>query len=245
MKKRLISKVIFGAGLLGGFTIFLLLPLTEVQNILFSPGKGVHDGIVGCIDCHTAFSPSHSCNNIVCHPTIITTYKTVPDFRFHQQVGYRACTVCHLEHAGRVDSYVSRQFRHELFTLSQNPKCQTCHESPKNAVHENLPQGTSCTSCHTTLSWKEARFAHERLSATELNNCVTCHAHPKDHQHILFSDQCSVCHQPTAWKPAYVEHEGLSPQGQVSCGVCHRAPQDEDHQGIGLDCGSCHATHNW
>lgn len=245
MKKYSILKIIFLIVLLGGLLIFLLLPLTGLQNILFSPGKGVHDGKVGCAECHTPFSASAGCSNLACHPALAMSYKTVASFKFHTQVTKEACTVCHIEHAGTVDSYASRQFRHELFPQAQNQKCESCHVPPKTAVHSKGIASTSCKSCHTTQSWKGARFTHDQLAAAARNQCVTCHEAPKDSRHGLFTNQCVACHQPSAWKPAYVEHDALSIQGQVSCGICHQAPQEEEHEENRLDCGSCHSTKNW
>lgn len=245
MKKNRLVKASLLIVLLMGLIIFLLSPLTGLQSILFSPGKGMHDGKVDCSYCHTPFSASAGCNNLACHPTLAMSYRTAASFNFHTQVVKESCTVCHLEHAGPVDSYVSRKFRHELFPQSQNPKCETCHSPPKTAVHLKGMAKVSCNSCHTTQAWKPTHFDHQQLSSSGRNQCGVCHESPKDVRHGLFTDQCVACHQPSGWKPAYVEHNVLSVQGQISCGICHQAPQEEDHEDNRLDCGSCHSTENW
>ncbi len=246
MKKRRVWQGLILAGLFGGLLLMLMLPLQGVQSFLFSPGKGVHGQEVSCIECHTPFSPAPNCANIACHPALQRTYKNASSFQFHQKVAVsQSCTDCHVEHAGLVDSYASRRFNHDLFPSSQNLQCQSCHNVPKDTLHEKIAKETGCLSCHTTSSWKGASFSHNTLPALQLNQCVSCHTGPKDNYHPLYTNQCIQCHRVSGWKPASFSHNALSAQGRRACGVCHQAPLDEDHQGIGLNCALCHTTNNW
>ena len=244
MTRRRVWRVLVPAGLIGGLLILLILPLTGLQRILFSPGNGVHDGQVSCIECHAAFSSTPGCNNIACHPAVPGTYKTAASYQFHGQVANQECTACHTEHAGRMDNFAGRQFSHELFDAAQR-NCQTCHKIPPDSLHNNLGSTTNCAGCHTTTSWQGASFSHSQLSETQLNQCVTCHQRPSDQNHSLFTEQCAVCHQNSAWQAVHFNHSGITKANLNNCAVCHAPPRDNNHQLYTSNCAVCHSETNW
>lgn len=246
MRKRLVWQLLLLTGLFGGLLLFLMLPLPSIQGILFSPGTGVHQGKVNCIECHIPFSSAPSCNNIACHPTLQGSNKNITSFQFHKYVANQPCTICHTEHAGVVDNFAERQFSHELFNVAQSD-CKTCHEIPTDSLHKGLAPTEQCTDCHITKAWQEANFSHRQLSSNQLNQCVTCHQSqiPTDKNHNLYSEQCVVCHQVNSWNSIQFKHSGIVKNDSNNCSLCHTAPNDNYHFLFTSSCEVCHSEKSW
>ena len=86
----------------------------------------------------------------------------------------------------------------------------------KTATHINST--TSCSSCHTTISWKPAsKVDHTQVMGT----CASCHngstATGKTATHIASTNACESCHVTLAFKPASrVDHTQVTGRDRKS-----------------------------
>jgi len=104
----------------------------------------------------------------------------------HREV---ACQKCHTSGADGKPRYAGTPFS----------TCSDCHQDPHKGEFKQ-----SCSSCHTTATWKKSNFTttfdhsktHYPLLGKHLQvACVTCHQHADFKTQIAFAN-CSDCHKP-------------------------------------------------
>ncbi len=140
------------------------------------------------------------------------------------------CVKCH---AGEPKQIESKGMAHKT-----EIECQSCHESHRPAVADNIPL---CSSCHSGTAHYELPDCHSchnphmplevTLSGDLKAPCLTCHqtegsdlaAHPSKHGAVA----CNFCH---------ADRHGVIPQ----CMECHESHAETMTQ---ADCASCHQAH--
>jgi hypothetical protein len=179
-----------------------------------------------CASCHLDVhlgTPTRPC--VSCHTT--ASFRELPpglvhpaDFPLegaHLQV---ACESCHSDDLGGAFSPPDRE-------------CFTCHArdyvSSDLVDHQTLQFSTTCTECHSSLSFRDVPFDHFTLSGGfELRGqhrgvpCASCHSGPGG----------SV---PNA------------PSDALDCVACHLADYQGEHGGSGYptECLVCHSESSW
>jgi hypothetical protein len=239
------------------------------------PVEGLHKGL-GCARCHAPppakfrAAPS-AC--IACHAKD----------DIHKQRFGRDCASCHTDRGWRIIT----RFDHgktgfPLVGAHQQTKCTLCHTSPQRhgtprtcvACHQTDDVhkgglGPNCASCHTPVSWKDARLDHDRTrfpligrhravscaqchgAGHELRKpattCSSCHRTDDVHRGSLGSD-CATCHSPATWKPAKFDHHRVvrfqlrGAHRRVTCASCHRQPATKVKPPN--TCIGCHAAND-
>ena len=131
----------------------------------------------------------------------------------------------------------------------------------ERSPHHNVD--LSCSSCHTTSSWKDIRFDHtttpfplegqhadqtclgchsvERFS-TAISQCSACHV--DYHQEALGND-CQQCHDESAWKPTLFSHEATAfplwgAHAAIDCIQCHNNEVSFQFTAAPETCFDCH-----
>lgn len=219
-----------------------------------------------CVDCHrtqylATRNPDHvtgafptDCNQ--CHaPTIWTSARFNHDASGFPLTGaHRAisCAECH----------------GTTFT-SKSTACVSCHQQDYDATtNPNHAAGsfpTTCTECHSTVSWSGASFDHSRTGwpltgAHKTVTCLQCHGdgvyagkstacascHQQDyagttnpaHAAAGFPTTCQDCHTTTAWSGATFNHTWFPYPHRTAtrCVDCHTNPSDYS----AFVCTNCH-----
>jgi len=102
-------------------------------------------------------------------------------------------------------------------------QCATCHEDAHKGRF-----GTTCTNCHNTSSWKNAKVEEKSFDHSKTNYPLT-----GQHREVA----CQKCH--TAGADGLPRYKGLS---FALCSFCHA----DVHKGqFKQDCSSCHTTTTW
>jgi hypothetical protein len=216
-----------------------------------------------------------------CHPGSSSRWVGVPT----------QCARCHADraHAGKLGSDCAKCHRatdwkptrtlaeHELPITGAHASqsCESCHRGGQHLVahqacgqcHVQTHGGTkeACTTCHSTVTWKDASYAHHkggeqlpgphktapclachprfRFRPTSLE-CAACHDRERPHQPL---GDCANCHSATSWKTRTFDHDrpevGFALTGKhrdVACEACHPA----SFKGKAAErrtCASCHA----
>ncbi len=102
-------------------------------------------------------------------------------------------------------------------------QCLTCHED-----HHKGRFGTTCTSCHNTSDWKNAKVEEKGFDHSKTNYPLTGR-----HNDVA----CQKCH--TAGADGRPRYTGLQ---FCTCAACHADPHKGEFK---QDCSSCHTTSTW
>ncbi len=195
-------------------TISLLVCLCLVfwyPHLMISPGKlieGHRDLTTDCFSCHTLFRGNSSEKCISCHAVAEMV-------SFHQNLIEQNCIACHNDHQG------TQRFSHEL--LLRSSECDTCHQKPKDALHQEMAE--NCAQCHSQTKWQPATFEHTkyfRFDSHHKSQCVTCHVNNNYRQY-----SCYECHEHSR-SNIRGEHleEGIS--DYENCTECHRSGDEDE-----------------
>ncbi|HYE97141.1 MAG TPA: hypothetical protein VD962_13115 [Rubricoccaceae bacterium] len=215
-----------------------------------------------CYTCHQddyQNAPGHVASNFpttcqTCHPT--TTWgdatfdhQAITGFPLLGAHNALPCTACH----------AGPDFE-PIWNPASAEDCYTCHvDEYQNAPgHASAPFPTTCTTCHSTVSWEGASFDHQAatgfplLGAHNTLECTACHRMP-DFEPIWnpsSAEDCYTCHQDDYTR----EHP--NPTFPTTCLECHTTSTfgnpTFDHQArtgfplVGahavLACASCHTV---
>lgn len=210
-------------------------------HLMVAPGKLMkgHQGMEqDCFACHSKFfgPQAEKCKD--CHkvPDIgIVTTKGLPiqgparKVAFHRELIEEQCIECHADHQGVMKYRQGKQFSHALLKSGTKNQCESCHDKPRDSLHEKLTAG--CAQCHSQDKWKPATFDHDEyfvLDRDHNTTCATCHSKSNFTQYT-----CYGCHEHT---PAKIRsehlHEGI--RNFENCVKCHRSA-DEHEGGEGGD----------
>jgi len=182
-----------------------------------------HGGIAGapCTNCHSAAHPGgvaarqapgtavHT-NGIACD-----SCHNTHSWRFNHAGIARICTDCHLDNGGSYNGIRSK---------------------PSGDIHDLIPVGTQCNTCHNTNAWVPATYYHSTPYYT---------AEMTQHRKA----SCTDCHK-YGYSPAgtYTSTGGFA----QSCSGCHAEQYvSSKHHGVSLstsrDCSGsgCHGYSNW
>ena len=151
-----------------------------------------------------------------------------------------ACAACH----------VNNKFKGLKFAA-----CTDCHRDPHRqaavtsvAARQRQAFEPTCTTCHTSDSWRTKKLNHNTQTAFPLNgrhaalDCVSCHKQPAmrvqpkadtcavchvDPHKGAFRQDCKACHNETSFKQAPFDHTktlfALTGKHEtVACGACHK-----------------------
>jgi hypothetical protein len=151
-------------------------------------------------------------------------------------------------------------------------ECVSCHQGDYDRS-ANPPHSpgfpTTCTTCHSVVSWKDTKFDHNttRFALTgshRTTTCVACHAdrvyrgksmecvscHQKDyaasvippHASLAFPTVCATCHTTAAWPGASYDHSvtKFALTGAHRTVTCTTCHADKVYHGKPMACASCH-----
>ena len=138
-----------------------------------------------CLDCHGTSSWSDAVFN---HAAASGGFELLGA---HEAL---ACESCHVP-----DTF------EPIFEASDDEDCYACHARDYADEHENTGISTTCTQCHSTLSWDELTLDHAAVSG----GFALLGAHE--------SLECGSCHQPVTFEPIFVT------SGDEDCYACHAA----------------------
>ena len=232
-------KFILAFNLLAVTALVFLMP-----HLMISPGKLIpgHKALeTDCFACHAAFRGSTAERCVACHaPNDIgrVTTKGQPIVRaktivpFHQELIQDNCIACHSDHSGTRRYQWQGRFDHALLKGASRDRCQTCHQSPKDNLHQQIDG--NCGKCHSQTKWTPATFDHDQyfvLDRDHNDRCVTCHVR-NDYSRYT----CYGCHEHSLGniRGKHIE-EGIS--NFDNCVECHRSADEHDIRGRGREGG--------
>lgn len=161
----------------------------------------------------------------------------------HQRGRELECSLCHAEHAGRLDGGAAARFTHERLPSGLAQDCLACHDGQQPADGLHQAARMACGDCHGLEAWQPARFDHGLLDDSAAT-CLTCHLQdrPRDELHgkLEPSADCRPCHRSRAWTPADYDHERFfrfDGNHPAHCADCH-APGSGYRS---YSCTGCHA----
>lgn len=207
-------------------------------NLMVGPGKLIagHKQLdTDCFACHTPFVGASSGKCLSCHKPadigrLSTTGKALTkpltSTPFHQELITDNCVSCHSDHAGVRRYKLTGNFNHALLKKDTSDKCQACHKSPKDALHQEI--SGNCGQCHTQEKWTPATFDHDKyfvLDRDHSTTCVTCHVR-NDYRQFT----CYGCHEHT---PANIRRKHIEEGIRQfdNCVECHRSANEHDIKG--------------
>lgn len=229
--------------LLANLAIIAVLAFA-LPELMIAPGKlmkGHREMEGNCFSCHSKFFGPSSEKCIECHkvPDIgkvtskgMPILKTTSKVAFHQKLVAQECIACHADHQGVMKYRQGKQFSHALLQPAAVKQCESCHDKPRDTLHEKLSGG--CAQCHSQDKWTPATFDHDKYFVLDRDHnaaCSTCHLKSNFKQYT-----CYGCHEHT---PAKIRsehlHEGI--RDYENCVECHRSG-DEHEARRGRDGGS-------
>lgn len=225
--------------------IFIVITLIIIGIVIAFPHKMLSPGTLyqahsdienNCFACHkiAAGTPNENC--ISCHK-ISEISKSNATLKFHEKIENQSCVSCHSDHRGLDAKLALNKFDHFQLPEKDRNSCVSCHEQPKNELHNQV--SNSCVSCHSTRTWAAiSTFNHDLINAKTRNNCISCHQTPKDNFHNMSSTNCLSCHSMKKWKPSTFNHNKffiLDNDHNVSCVNCHKTKDYKTYT-----CFSCH-----
>ncbi len=252
------------------------------------PLSGSH-ATLDCAACHLGGNfKGTSANCISCHQSDFNG-TTDPA---HAAAGFPTdCSLCH-----STQSWTGARFDHTSFTgfeltgahttlacVSCHPagvfkgvsrQCSGCHmanfEATTNPDHRKAGFATSCDSCHTTVTWSNAKFDHNQsrfplTGAHASVQCESCHTggqftgtptecfdcHKPDYAGAMspphatsgFPTNCAMCHTTTAWQGASFDHNSGTQFPLTGAHVslqCGQCHLNNVFKGTSTDCAGCH-----
>ncbi len=218
----------------------------HTNTITFAGSPMNHTGITSnCSTCHGGPAGERTYPNVV-------TYN--PASHISLQTPPQDCSTCHTNFS----SFLGARYDHYGVTPGT---CGNCHmgqnpnvTSINTSTHIPLPAGTTCDTCHSTITFKGVWFhgIPPWNVSTAPMTCSTCHSgsYPaaigKNPTHIPTTDDCISCHTQantssfTTFTGAAFSHNGLPPG---TCGTCHSI-NSATHipQSAGNACDTCHTN---
>ncbi|MCA9783155.1 MAG: hypothetical protein KC518_06195 [Candidatus Cloacimonetes bacterium] len=245
-------------------TLFILGMILLAAGSLawFAPGIAIQPGQLleahaslanDCTACHTIGQGVQADKCMACHGPAEIGLLTVAGSPLsnprsalqglHQRNAERACTECHMEHAGRLGSGAATGFSHARLPEDLVNDCLACHQDqlPGDPLHASVV--VSCGECHSQDAWSPARFEHDLLRTASVS-CLDCHRPdlPEDQLHAGLSPDpdCRACHQTRSWSPADFDHERwfrFDRHHPARCLDCHKQAGSYEE----YTCTGCHA----
>jgi len=229
------------------FYINLAVVLTAVIAYKFpketiSPGdlsKGHIELEKDCMKCHSIFRGAAGEKCVSCHKPKeigLFTVKGEKIFRkenskektiFHKTLQKETCDVCHTDHAGKEPKFLIHEFSHEVLEASLRDKCLSCHDNPKDTLHEKNIE--NCSACHKTEKWIPAEFEHEKYFRFDKHHpprCKDCHLNKNYKEYT-----CYECHEHTPSKMRE-EHYEEGIRNFEKCELCHRSGDEHEAKRI-------------
>jgi hypothetical protein len=154
--------------------------------------------------------------------------------------------------------------------------CISCHQADfsnaKDPNHVSLGFPQTCSQCHTTTTWLNAKFDHNSMTSFPLTGvhttvaCSQCHGNgvyagtPKDcaschiatfnqttnpnHKAAGFPTDCSICHTTATWNGAVFDHSktAFPLTGAHVNGTCSSCHSSGVFIGLSTACSSCHTA---
>lgn len=216
--------------------IAILTVLTfTYPHLMVAPGKLIvgHQKInADCFACHTSLTGVDSKKCAACHKpadigrlttTGAAVLKPLTKTPFHQELQSLDCASCHSDHAGGKRYLASGHFNHALLKKSVSEKCQNCHKSPADTLHQQI--SGNCAQCHTQTTWTPATFDHDKffvLDSDHNTKCATCHVRNDYKQYT-----CYGCHEHTPEKIRR-EHMEEGIRDFKDCVECHRSANEHE-----------------
>ena len=239
---------------------------------------------VNCAGCHsTQFKgTSNQCFN--CHDK---NFQSAANPNHVSNQFDHNCSLCHNDDAWKPARFDHAATSFPLTNGHQNLTCIECHaagyqntSSTCYSCHQDDYDRTTdpnhklgefdqtCTSCHSTTSWKPSSFDHNSKTSYALSGvhqqiyCSSCHSkqfkgtptecfscHDKNFQSVMspnhvsnqFDHNCSLCHNDGAWKPVRFDHNTTS--FPLSGGHQNRACIDCHAAGYTNTPTACYACH--
>lgn len=222
--------------------IVLAILVFVYPHLMVSPGKlipGHKQMETDCFACHAPLTGSDAKRCAVCHKPddigrLSTTghplSKPLTSVAFHQKLLNQDCVACHSDHAGVKRYRQQGLFNHALLQNTLREQCQSCHESPKDTLHQQI--SGNCSQCHSQEKWVPATFDHNKYFVLDRDHdtrCVTCHL-GNDYNRYT----CYGCHEhsPENIRRKHVE-EGI--RKFDNCVECHLSADEHDIRGGGRE----------
>ena len=192
-----------------------------------------------CMKCHSLFRGVSGEKCISCHKPKEIGIFTVKGAKivkkeehkkkavFHNTLQKETCDVCHTDHAGREPRMLIHEFSHDVLEASLRKKCLSCHENPKDSLHEKNAE--NCSDCHKTEKWIPADFEHEKYFRFDKHHpprCKDCHL-KKNYKEYT----CYECHEHTPAKMRE-EHYEEGIRNFEKCELCHRSGDEHEAKRI-------------
>lgn len=230
---RRIVKIVLAANL----AVFAILAFVY-PHLMVGPGKLIagHSKLeADCFACHAPFTGADSTRCIDCHkPADIGRLSTVglpikkplTATPFHQKLIRQDCVACHSDHSGVKRFRTQGLFNHALLQKNTRDACQSCHQSPKDSLHQQITG--HCSQCHSQDQWMPATFEHGKYFELDRDHnakCVTCH---ERNDYSRFT--CYGCHEHTPQKIRR-EHIEEGIRDFDNCVECHRNADEHDIRG--------------
>ncbi len=207
-------------------------------ELMVGPGKLIpgHKTLEGdCFACHAPFRGANSARCVSCHQPAdigrlstkgLALVKPLTKTAFHQELSSQDCVACHSDHAGVKRFARQRQFDHGLLKTATRDQCQSCHQAPADALHQQITG--NCLQCHSQDKWTPASFEHNSYFVLDKDHdasCVTCHVR-NDYSRFT----CYGCHEhtPDNIRREHIE-EGIAKFD--NCVACHRSADEHDIKG--------------
>lgn len=204
-------------------------------HLMIAPGKLIpgHSKLeTDCFACHAPFIGTTAERCATCHKPEdigrLTTHgepiqKPLTSTPFHQKLVKQDCLACHSDHAGVKRFHVVGHFKHYLLRADTRKECQSCHQPPKDSLHDQITG--NCSQCHSQQKWVPATFDHDKYFALDRDHnvkCVTCHER-NDYGRYT----CYGCHEhsPDKIRREHIE-EGI--RDFKNCVECHRSANEHD-----------------
>jgi len=258
------------------------------HNTTQFPLTGGHQASA-CQDCHqNGVYKGLPTTCVSCHQTDFNN-TTNPS---HPSAGFPTdCTTCHTTVTWQGAQFDHNSTQFPLTGGHQAVACQDCHQ---NGVYKGLPAtcvschqtdyngttnpshqtagfSTTCTTCHTTVTWQGAQFdhnstqfpltgAHQAVVCQDCHKngvykglpatCVSCHqtdyngtTNP-NHQSAGFPTDCTTCHTTVTWQGASFDHGTTTfpLTGVHTATPCQDCHKNGVYKGLPATCVSCHQT---
>lgn len=190
-----------------------------------------------CFSCHSFFRGVTNEKCIKCHKIkdigILNTKGEPLDnnktkmVAFHQALTQSECIACHIDHDEDKTKRINRQFSHDLLASNIKNNCLSCHQKPKDTLHNQL--NSSCLQCHTVQKWKPATFEHGKYFSLDKDHnvkCSICHTQNNFKQYT-----CYGCHEHTEIKIRN-EHLEEGIREFNNCTECHKSSNKKDAENL-------------